>query len=84
MSSDLVELVLPDGIKFTNINGFARYDGALKKISFLIEDGKEEQGGINLSAVTADTGTTDCFKSCNSLEEIRFVPNTIPKTISFA
>ena len=81
MTSDLEELVIPDGIEFTNVNGFARYDGNLKKISFLTEDGAEGQNGINLSAVT---DTTNCFINCNSLEEIRFVPNTITKTISFA
>lgn len=78
--SILEELVLPDGIKFSNFQEFTVYASKLKAVSFISSNG-ENVKGIDLSSCT----TTDrCFLQCLALEEIRFVPGSITKSISFA
>lgn len=76
--STLEELVLPDGIKFSNVNRFAVRAYALTTVNC----GLGENGvGIDLSEC-ADT--TSCFDYCVELVEIRFNAGTIKKSISFA
>ena len=67
---DIEEIVLPDGIKFSDFGRFAGYCKYLKTIS----------GRIDLSE---NTVTTYCFMYCYALEEVRFVPNTIGVSIDF-
>lgn len=64
----VVEIVLPDGIKFSDFGRFAGYCNSLKAI----------HGSINLSECTT---VLYCFMDCYDLEEVRFVPGTIGLSI---
>ena len=70
-ASTIEEITIPDGMKFTVFDNFARYCAKLTKID----------GSIDLSEVTS---TSNCFTRCYALKEVRFVPNTIKMSISFA
>ena len=63
-ASTILEINLPDGIKFSNFGRFVRYCATLEKIS----------GTIDLSECTS---TDLCFQACAALEEVSFVTNTI-------
>jgi hypothetical protein len=79
-TATIEELVLPDGIKFSDFQDFARHDVKLKTISFInLEDG--EVKGIDLSSCT---NTANCFYGCKELVDVRFVQNSIKLSISFA
>lgn len=69
--TSIEELELPDGIAFSNWTNFARYAPLLKSI----------MGRIDLSECTV---VTNCFQNCTSLEDVSFMPKTIPLSISFA
>lgn len=70
-NSTLEEIVLPDGIKFSNFAFFAHFNKYLKTVS----------GAIDLSESTSNS---DCFRYCTELVDVRFVVGTITKSISFA
>lgn len=70
-ASTIEEIVIPVKMKFTGFDNFARYCGKLEKIG----------GSIDLSEATT---TSNCFTRCYALKEVRFVPNTIKMSISFA
>lgn len=65
------EIVLPDGIKFSDFGRFAGYCNYLTTIA----------GSIDLSECTV---TTYCFMDCRALRDVQFVPRTICKSIDFS
>lgn len=69
--STLVELILPNGIKFSNFINFASENQHLKTI----------EGAIDLSESTSNSA---CFANCPELVDVSFVASTITKSISFA
>lgn len=71
MVATIEELMLPDGIKFSDFSNFARNAPKLKTIS----------GRINLSECIE---APNPFQNCTSLEDVEFMPNSIPLSISFA
>lgn len=79
-NSPVEELAIPDCIKFSNFQEFARHDVKLKTISFtnLVDD---EAKGIDFSSCTS---AANCFYGCTALEDVRFVQNSINLSISFA
>lgn len=64
------EIVLPDGIKFSDFGRFTGYCESLTTIA----------GSIDLSECTV---TQYCFMNCYALREVRFVPETIKISIDF-
>ena len=70
-ASSVEEIVLPDGIKFSNFVNFALRAKKLRTIT----------GAIDLSA---STNNGSCFADCYALKNVRFVEGTITKTIDFA
>lgn len=70
VTSALEELVLPDGIKFSNFICFAQAAKNLQTIT----------GSIDLSESTSNDS---CFVSCIELTEVRFVGQSITKSIYF-
>lgn len=69
--STLEELNLPNGIKVSNFSGFAMRNSYLKTVT----------GSIDLSESTSNDA---CFDYCPELGEVRFVGDSIKKSISFA
>lgn len=65
------EIVLPDGIKFSDFSRFVGYCESLKTIS----------GSIDLSECTT---VLYCFMNCYDLEEVRFMPRTIGLSLDLA
>lgn len=75
--STLEELVLPDGIKFSNFMNFANRAHELK----IVNCGLGEDGvGIDLSESTSNE---NCFDACDELVEVRFKENTITMSVDF-
>lgn len=70
-STDVKELILPEGIKFSDFSRFVGYSRSLITI----------EGSINLSE---NTTTQYSFNYCSSLEKVRFMPGTIGLSISFS
>lgn len=69
--STLKEIVLPNGIKFSNFSYFANRNSFLKTVS----------GAIDLSESTSNE---NCFAYCPELVDVEFVLGKITKSISFA
>lgn len=70
-ATDVKELILPDGIKFSDFSRFVGYSRSLTTIT----------GSIDLSE---NTTTQYSFNYCSSLEEVRFKKGTIGLSISFS
>lgn len=69
-NSALKELTLPDGIKFSSFINSCNQCVQLQKVN----------GRIDLSSSTSNVS---CFDNCLELVDVRFMPGTITKSLSF-
>ena len=69
-NSALKELTLPDGIKFSAFTNFCNQCVRLQKVN----------GRIDLSDSTSNMA---CFDNCPELVDVRFMPGTITKSLTF-
>jgi hypothetical protein len=69
-NSTLKELTFPDGIKFSSFINFCNQCVRLQKVN----------GRIDLSSSTSNAA---CFDNCPELVDVRFMPGTITKSLTF-